>query len=617
MENGAASRGGAAGGGPRVDEARRREAPRPRARNPRESAARDVQDVRYEPDERPPLPLTIGLGLQYVALTAASIVLTPAILIGAVGGGDDYLTWVVFAALVVSGVTTAIQVVHVGRIGSGYILLMGSSSAFLAISVAALERGGGGLLASLIVISSLFQFLLAAKLSLFRKIFTPTVAGTVLMLIPITVAPVILRKLTDVPVEAAPAAAPVTAGVTLAVMVGISIRASGTLRLWAAAAGLVLGSLVGGVFFGVYDSERVVEAAWVGLPRFAWPGIDLGFGPDFWALLPAFVIVTLVGALDTIGDGIAIQRLSWRTPRAIDFQSIQGALAADGLGNLLSGLMGTVPNSTYAHSIAVADLTRVAARVVGLCVGVVYVVLAFLPKLIAVIVAIPGPVVAAYYIVLVAFLFILGVRILMHDGLDHRKGIAVGLAFWLGVAFQLDWIFPEYFQGAWSELLGNGMTVGGLTVIILTQFVELTGPRPRRLKTELTLENYSTVDAFLSDFAARGARDEEMTDRLRGVGEEMLVTLTRQQTAGTPGEGRHLLVVARDDGDAIDLEFAATTDDANLEDQLALLGEQVVGPPVEEEISLRLLRHYASSVRHQQFHDTDVVTVRVGPAASM
>ena len=582
-----------------------------------ESAAKSVQDVRYEPDERPPLPVSIGLGLQYVAITAASIVLTPALLVGAVGGADDYLTWVVFAALVVSGLTTVIQAVRFRRIGSGYILLMGSSSAFLSVCVPALERGGGGLLAILIIISSLCQFVLAAKLSLFRKIFTPTVAGTVLMLIPVTLAPIIVRKLTDVPAEAASAAAPLTAGVTLAVMVAISIRATGALRLWAAAAGLVVGSLVGGLTFGIYDSERVLEAAWIGMPPVAWPGIDLSFGPDFWALLPAFVIVTLVGALDTIGDGIAIQRISWRKPRAIDFQSIQGALAADGLGNLLSGLLGTVPNTTYASSIAVADITRVAARVVGTCVGVMYVGLAFLPKLVAVIVAIPGPVVAAYFIVLVAFLFILGVRILIHDGLDYRKGFAVGLGFWLGLAFQLDWIFPEYFQGAWSELLGNGMTVGGLTVIVLTQFVDLTGPRPRRLKTELTLDNFTKVDEFLSAFAARGKRDLEMTDRIRGVGEEMLVTLSRSQDGDGHKSERHLLVVARDDGDTVNLEFAAATDDTNLEDRLALLGERVAGPPVEEEISLRLLRHYASSVRHQQFHDTDVVTVRVGPATSM
>ena len=84
------------------------------------------------------------------------------------------------------------------------------------------------------------------------------------------------------------------------------------------------------------------------MPAFAYPGLDLGFGPEFWALLPAFVLVTVVGAMDTLGDAIAIQRVSRRKARAIDFGSVQGAMSADGVSNLLSGLAGTVPSPTYA-----------------------------------------------------------------------------------------------------------------------------------------------------------------------------------------------------------------------------------------------------------------------------
>ena len=54
-------------------------------------------------------------------------------------------------------------------------------------------------MASLIVVSSLFQFLLAARLSLLRRIFTPTVTGTVIMLIAATVMPIIFVSLNDVP----------------------------------------------------------------------------------------------------------------------------------------------------------------------------------------------------------------------------------------------------------------------------------------------------------------------------------------------------------------------------------------------------------------------------------
>lgn len=45
--------------------------------------------------------------------------------------------------------------------------------------------------------------------------------------------------------------------------------------------------------------------------------------------------------------------------------------------------------------------------------------------------------------------------------------------------------------------------------------------------------------------------------------------------------------------------------------RIGLLAERPDDLPIEREVSLRLLRHIASSVRHQQFHDADIVTVRV------
>ena len=166
--------------------------------------------VRYEPHEQPPHMLSIGLGLQYAMLAVSGIVLTPTMMIAIAGGSDAYLSWAVCAALAISGITTVIQSVRIGRIGAGYFMLMGSSGAFLAVCVSALDQGGPGLLAILIVSSSLFQFALAAKLSRFRRVFTPTVAGTVLMLIPVTLAPLIVGRLTAVPPGVSPGAFPIS-----------------------------------------------------------------------------------------------------------------------------------------------------------------------------------------------------------------------------------------------------------------------------------------------------------------------------------------------------------------------------------------------------------------------
>ena len=336
-----------------------------------ESDRRD-QNVLYEPDERPPNTITFALGFQAAMLCIAPIAITPVIVVRAAGGGEPYISWVVFAALIVSGLTTVLQAVRVGRIGAGYVLLMGTSGAFIAVCVTALVEGGPAMLATLVIISSLFQFALSTRLSLLRRIITPTVAGTVIMLIAVTVMPIVFNMLTDVPEGTPPPAAPASAIATLFVIVVLALRVSGMWRLWVPIIGIIVGCIVASLF-GLYDIQRVIEAPWVGVPSGGWPGFDLGFGPVFWSLLPAFIFVTMVGAIETIGDAIAIQKVSWRTSHAPDFRAVQGAVTADGVGNLLSGIAGTVPNTTYSSSVSITDLTGVAARGVGVCIGIVFV----------------------------------------------------------------------------------------------------------------------------------------------------------------------------------------------------------------------------------------------------
>ena len=574
------------------------------------------QDVRYEPNERPPKALSFGLGFQQAAMCIAGIVLTPAIVIRAAGNQSaDYLSWAVFAALMVSGLSTILQAVRLGPVGAGYILLMGTSGAFIAVCVAALAEGGPALLATLVVISSLFQFALAWRLSLLRRIITPTVAGTVIMLIAVTVMPILFGLLTDVPEGTPPAAAPAAAGATIVVICALILRASGSLRLWVPLIGIAAGCGAASVF-GLFDLQGVIEAPWIGIPSGAWPGFDLGFGASFWALLPAFVFVTLIGAVETIGDSIAVQRVSWRKPRAPDFQAVQGAVAADGVGNLLSGLAGTVPNTTYSSTVAITEITGVAARSVGVCIGLVFVAAAFLPKVAALLLAVPNPVVGAYLTVLIALLFVLGMGIVIRDGVDYRKAAVAGVSFWVGAGFQQGAVFAEQLGPWWGDLLGNGMTAGGLTAILLTLFLEITGPRPKRLGTALTIEALPEIDDFLKNFAARAGLAADAAARLRAVGEEILLSLVNRKEDEAAQGARRLRVTAQRAGGAADLEFVAAPQGAeNLEDRIAVLDSRGASESSEQDFSLRLLRHFASSVRHQRYFDTDIVTARVDAPA--
>ena len=113
---------------------------------------------------------------------------------------------------------------------------------------------------------------------------------------------------------------------------------------------------------------------------------------------------------------------------------------------------------------------------------------------------------------------------------------------------------------------------------------------------------------FLAEVAERMGWDEEATSRLCSAGEEALMSLVDrdQSESGL----RRLRVAARSDGPDAVLDFLAAPRGVNLEDQLALI--RANAPPADErEISLRLLGHYASSIRHRHYGASDLLTVAV------
>lgn len=94
------------------------------------------------------------------------------------------------------------------------------------------------------------------RLALFRRLLTPTIVGTVNMLLPATVLPVIFGRLTEAPPGTAALGAPVTALATIVVISGLSLKGGATLRLWAPLAGVGGGSAVA-ASLGLYAPDRI------------------------------------------------------------------------------------------------------------------------------------------------------------------------------------------------------------------------------------------------------------------------------------------------------------------------------------------------------------------------
>ncbi len=581
-------------------------------------SGRDSAD-RLHPDAKIPAPLAAGLALQIAALALPGTVVIATVTFRAAGQAESVLLWAVFASVAACGAASLLQAFRAGRFGAGYTIAIGTPGAAIAVSAAALAAGGPALLATLVVCLALFQLAFSVRLSLFRRVLTPTVTGTVMMLTPVTVMPVMFEQLQNVPAGAAPLAAPLSAAATLIVIVGLVLKAGRGLRLWAPAIGIVAGSAVAALY-GLYDFARIGRAPWIGIPAVELPAPDLDFGPAFWALLPAFLFIGLVCTVQTVSGAVATQHVSRAGPRAVDFRAVQGAVAGDTAGNLLSGLAGTMPLGYRPTGVTMIEITGISARRVGVALGAALIALAVLPKALAVILAIPGPVAAAFITITMASIFVTGMRVVVRDGLDYRKGLIAGLGFWIGAGFQSGAIFPQLVSDFAGGLLQNGMIAGGLAATAMTLFVELTKPRRSRIELPFESSALREVRTFVMAFAARNGWGPAMTERLDAASEETALTLLHREDTGDGGDDgdgpRRLLLVARREDDAAVLEFVASTGEANLQDRIALLGEAGAADSIEREVSLRLLRHLASTVRHQQYRDMDIVTVRVDPPAA-
>ena len=276
---------------------------------------------------------------------------------------------------------------------------------------------------------------------------------------------------------------------------------------------------------------------------------------------------------------------------------------------MLSGLMGTLPNTTYSSSVSLAEVTGIAARRVGVIIGIIFAILAFFPKATALLIAIPAPVAAAYITVLLGLLFVQGMRMIIQDGIDHRKAAIVGLSFWIGVGFQAQVIFPHLLGDLWGTLLSNGMTSGAIVAIGMMLFLNLSSPRRKRIEVGLSSDAFPEVDGFVRGFASESQWDTASTERLMAASEETIAILMEEGGDVTDSALR-LAVSVRLLDESTDLEFVTSFERENMEDYLAYLSDL---PPVahEHEVSYRLLWHYASSVRHQKYNNIDIITVNV------
>jgi xanthine/uracil permease len=557
----------------------------------------------------------MGTAAQLVLMLVPRMILLPLLMVTLVGGRSLLESRVVLASLVVCSLLMLLMTVGFGRLRTENLYVPAVDPISVPFCIIALRDGGLGTLAALVAVTGLFQVIVGMRLSGMRRFITPVVSATLLVLSVISLVPVLAKAVGARP--GGGVGSLVCMLVALAVMVAVQRRGRGALKLWAAPIGMVVGVVVA-MGFGIYDFDKVGAASWFGLPRGGWrlfgPQVGQGpFGPAFFTLLPSFLMLGLVILIRTHSASILTQFVSWRRLLSINFREVQRANTRLGLGSIACGLAGSLPVSASPMAIRFISQSGCASRRVGAMVAVPFLVIALFPKAWVAVTAVPRALVVVYFVFIMAPLLFRVAKSQKQSFSQARNLVLLGLPVLAGLIIEIGFVdFPD--NAFWDAVTRHGLLVGSVLLIVLALGFNATEYR-RSIETKLSVTSLGVIRKFMGDFVAHKSWDEATEARLDAVAEEALLVLTEQMAVSGEGDYRRLRVTATARGSSVELEFAGGPSDAeNLEDRIALLS----GPEadlseieIERDVSLRLLRHYATSVNHRQYHEAEIITAVV------
>lgn len=387
--------------------------------------------------------------LQHVLAAFAAIV-TPAIIVAsACGFSAAEQAVVIQAALILSAIDTLLQQFPIGgRIGSGLPIVMGASFTFVpAFLVIGVDLGFGAVLGAQVV-GGILTLLFGLAYKRLQFLFPPTVMGTVIFVIGLSLCPVAVKSMAggDGAENFGDLTNWIVALVTFLVVFGLSNFARGSLKLGAILIGIVAGFLVS-LPLGLVDLSGVSTAAVFALPRVM--PFQLTFDPAACAMIG---VVAIVNAVQIMGELSAAS--SGGLDREAESHELAGGMVASGMVGVLSAFLGGIPTVTYGQNVGIISENKVVNRTVYVIAALVFLAGGLIPKFMALLTAIPQPVIGGATISVFATIGMNGVVMFAKAGLTQRNCVVIGLAIALGIGIE---------QSA-GALAGAGMPAWANTV---------------------------------------------------------------------------------------------------------------------------------------------------------
>ncbi len=559
----------------------------------------------YKLDDDPGFWRSTLLGLQHIILVFGGSVLMPVIICRSTGTSIEQTEYIIFATTIITAVSSFIQVRRFGKIGSGYLLFMGSSGAYWGAIATTVELKGWALVAVLSIASAPIEFMVSYFYRFLRKIITPMVGGIVIMIISISLLPIMMELWTGTPgsTDYCSPQRLIIGGLTLLITLMVALSKKPKLRIWSILIGIGSGVVLS-LLSNYMDFAPLANQKWVGLPRGEWPGLYFDFSAQTLSLLAIFMMATFASSIESIGDAISVQKVSQPDFQKVDYQSVQGCLNSDGLSNILAGLAGTVPNTTYSGNIAAIEITGVASRRVGYYAAGILLLIAFFPKVAYFVAYIPDPVLGGANILFMSMLLNVGMQLINQEASNYKTSLIVSVSLAAGLLSSMGLIFPELFPPEVNVFFTNGIAIGGMVAILMSASLLLLRKKPEKIRLGRQASGLRDLMAWVQVVSKKKGLPAAVSLKIELLSEELFTFLT-DHARESKGD---ITFRTHTDDEFIYLEV---NDKATIDDMDAPLETEAVVTTSPEKLGLVLVQKLAAHFEHQRISGYNYIHLKL------
>jgi NCS2 family nucleobase:cation symporter-2 len=375
------------------------------------------------------------------------------------------------ADLFACGIVTLIQSFGAGRFfGIRLPVMMGVTFAAVGPMLAMANDPTLGILGIFgsVIAAGIFTIIVAPGISYFLPLFPPVVTGSIILMIGISLMRVGVNWAAGAAAPNLPGYGDVfnlgMAGFVLVCILLITRFGSGFMKNVAVLIGIVIGCVVA-YGLGHMSFAKVASAPWF---AFIYP---FQFGVPTFHVVPIITmcVVMIVVMIESAGMFLALGDM---VGKEIKPEDMTRGLRTDGIGTLIGGIFNTFPYTSFSQNVGLVGVTGIKSRFVCVAGGAILLAMGLVPKLGALVEAVPLFVLGGAGIVMFGMVAATGIRIL--SGVDYQTNrnnlYVVALALGFGM---IPLVAPTFFSklpSALGPILHSGILLTAIVSVALNVY---------------------------------------------------------------------------------------------------------------------------------------------------